>query len=617
MSIAPVLLNAEDERLNRDAMSALKNIDTGASTRPAEERIEASSAGSPAVVPIDNNVASPQERLIAHLIRVGVLDKEGAERALRVFEHGKDSLTKILLELGLVPERDLLAAFEAALAIPLAAQDDFPLEPVLADLLSDRFLKEARAVPLEASDNRVTVALTDPLDSFVLDSLRLATERRVTAKAASAADIEEALRRLYASGDAEGLTAAGRERAEDITELDLARLRESASEAPVIRFVNALISRAVEAGASDIHIEPLERRLRIRTRIDGVLKEEEPAAIELAPAVLSRLKIMSGLNIAERRLPQDGAVKLAVRGKEIDLRVATAPVTHGESAAVRILDKSAVALDFDALGFDSAMQAKLAALLDRPNGILLVTGPTGSGKTTTLYAALQRLNTATRKILSVEDPVEYKIAGVNQIQVKPEIGLTFAHVLRSVLRHDPDVILVGEVRDAETARIAVQASLTGHLVLSTVHTNSAAAAITRLIDMQVEDYLLASTVVGVLGQRLVRVLCRSCKTRLRLGADWAREAEALGFAPANVTLFRAQGCRACNGTGYRGRTVVTELVVPDEALRRLVVERAGTSQLHACAVTAGMESLRRNGLRRAFEGITSIEEVSRVAHEEA
>jgi general secretion pathway protein E len=558
-----------------------------------------------------------QQKLFAYLLQTGALDNDSVERAWRVFEHGRDSVTKILLELGLVPERDLIAAFEAALGIPLAKADEYPMDAVLADEVSGRFLKESRAVLIEADDNTVTVALSDPLDGFVLDALRLATGRNVVVKAAAAAEIEEALRRLYVGRDDHGLTEAGSERAGDITDSDLARLRESASEAPVIRFVNTLISRAVEAGASDIHIEPLERRLRIRTRIDGVLMEEEPAAIELAPAVLSRLKIISGLNIAERRLPQDGAVKLAVRGKEIDLRIATAPVANGESAAIRILDKSAVALDFDALGFDATAQKDLAALLDRPNGIVLVTGPTGSGKTTTLYAALQRLNTPTRKILSVEDPVEYKIAGVNQIQVKPDIGLTFAHVLRSVLRHDPDVILVGEIRDAETARIAVQASLTGHLVLSTVHTNSAAAAITRLIDMHVEDYLLASTVVGILAQRLVRVLCNSCKAAVAVDPVWASDAAALGVALSDVTVFRAQGCAACHGTGYRGRTVVAELLVPNENLRRLIVERAGASKLHACAVSLGMESLKRNGLRRAFEGVTSIEEVSRVSYEES
>jgi general secretion pathway protein E len=557
---------------------------------------------------------SVEQNLIDHLRQSGKLDGEGAARAWRVFEHTRVSLTKILLELGLVPERDLVAAFADGLGITLADESEYPLEPVLPDAVTSRFLMDAKAVLLSATDDTVTIAAHDPLDRFVVDAVGLATNRRVIVKAAAATDIEEALRRLYTSGDADTLAAAA-ESAQGATEADVARLRESASEAPVIRFVNSLISRAVEAGASDIHIEPLERRLRIRTRIDGVLKEEEPAALELAPAIVSRIKIMSGLNIAERRLPQDGAVKLAVLGKEIDLRIATAPVTNGESVALRILDKSAVALDFDALGFDAAMQQKLAVLLKRPNGIFLVTGPTGSGKTTTLYAALQTLNTSERKILSVEDPVEYKIAGVNQVQVKPEIGLTFANVLRSFLRHDPNVLLVGEVRDPETARIAVQAALTGHLVLSTVHTNSAAGALTRLLDMHVEDYLLTSTIVGILSQRLVRVLCNACKEPIALGADWAPELSALGQGPG-AKAFRAKGCTACNGTGYKGRTVVSELLVPDEKIRRLVSERAGATQIHAAAVAGGMESLRRAGLRKVLEGVTTTEEVARVAQEE-
>lgn len=558
-----------------------------------------------------------QGQLVDHLLKVDLLDRDGADRALRVFARGKDSLTKILLELGLVPERDLVNAFERALGIARATVEEFPTEPVLAEVVSERFLKESRAVMLQADEQSLVVALADPLDTYVPAALKLATNRNVVVKVAATSEIEDALGRLFASVDTLGSDGGAQRQTADVIELDLARLRESASEAPVIRFVNALISRAVEAGASDIHIEPLERRLRIRTRIDGVLKEEEPAAIELAPAVISRLKIISGLDIAERRLPQDGAVKLAVRGKEIDLRIATAPVTHGESSVIRILDKSAVALDLEALGFEGRTQAELVRLLERPHGIILVTGPTGSGKTTTLYAALQRLNTTSRKILSVEDPVEYKVAGINQIQVKPDIGLTFAHVLRSVLRHDPDVILVGEIRDPETARIAVQASLTGHLVLSTVHTNSAAAAITRLIDMHVEDYLLSSTVAGLLAQRLVRVLCPACKKASPLPTEWRPEVEALGLDCERVTLFTPTGCVVCHGTGYRGRTVISELLVPDDSIRRLIVERSSASRIHAAAVAGGMESLRRNGLRRAFAGVTSIEEVSRVAFEEA
>lgn len=599
-------------------MSALRHANAATMDEPAAEADGARPNDQGSATAHDTPVElRPQDRLVAHLLNSGLLDRDGADRALRVLARGQDSLTKILLELGLVPERDLVDAYERALGTERVKADEFPADPVLAEFVSERFLREFRAVILEADEKALSVALADPLDTYVPEALKLATNRKVSVKVATTSEIEDALRRLFASVDTLGTEGDGHRQAADVTELDLARLRESASEAPVIRFVNALIFRAVEAGASDIHVEPLERRLRIRTRIDGVLKEEEPASIELAPAVISRLKIMSGLDIAERRLPQDGAVKLAVRGKEIDLRIATAPVTFGESAVIRILDKSAVSLDLAALGFEGRTQAELVRLLERPHGIILVTGPTGSGKTTTLYAALQRLNTTTRKILSVEDPVEYKVAGINQIQVKPEIGLTFAHVLRSVLRHDPDVILVGEIRDPETARIAVQASLTGHLVLSTVHTNSAAAAVTRLIDMHVEDYLLSSTIAGLLAQRLVRVLCPACKAASPIPAEWQSEIESLGLDRNSVTLFAPVGCPACHGTGYRGRTVIAELLVPTDDIRRLIVERSSASRIHAVAVAAGMESLRRNGLRRAFAGITSIEEVSRVAFEEA
>lgn len=559
----------------------------------------------------------PEDRMLEHLVASGKLDTEGAERARRLVLQGAHSLTRILLELGLVPEKDLLAAFEVALGIPVATTEEFPLEAVLPDAVTERFLREHAVIILSCDASSVTIAAADPIDPFLVSAIGLSTGRKVSLKAALSSDIELALRRLYAADDEAALSAESGMMAAVATEADLERLRESASEAPVIRFVNGLISRAVEAGASDIHIEPFERRLRIRVRIDGVLKEEDPAAIELAPAVISRLKIMSGLNIAERRLPQDGAMKMPVRGKEVDFRIATAPVAYGECAVIRILDKASVPLDFRALGFDATAEAQLDHLLKKPNGIVLVTGPTGSGKTTTLYAALARLNSAERKILSVEDPVEYKIPGVNQIQVKPEIGLTFASVLRSVLRHDPDVILIGEIRDAETARIAVQAALTGHTVLSTVHTNSAAAAVTRLLDMGVEDYLLTSTISGIVSQRLVRSLCRDCREQVPMRAAWADEFRSAGFEVGPDTmLYEAKGCAACNGTGYRGRSVISEILVPNEGIRRLTLQRSGASEIHAAALAGGMESLRRNGLRKVLEGATTIEEISRVAQEE-
>ena len=560
--------------------------------------------------------ASADARIVDALLAKGRLKEADLVRARRLQEETGGSLLTLLARLGLVSERDHAETVAEVLDLPLVSVKDVPELPPEGVVLSTKFMKQFHVCAIAESETAVDVLMADPQDPYILDAVRLAVQREVRPRVALRSEIDDLIERWHGQGRSAMGAIVETAEGEGSDLDDVEHLRDLASEAPVIRLVNLVMQRAVELRASDIHIEPFERRLRIRTRVDGVLKEEDPAAIELAPAILSRLKIMSGLNIAERRLPQDGAVKLAVRGKEVDLRIATAPVAHGECAAIRILDKASVALDFDALGFDAAAQAKLDAVLQRPNGIFLVTGPTGSGKTTTLYAALQRLNTAQRKILSVEDPVEYKIAGVNQIQVKPEIGLTFAHVLRSVLRHDPDVILVGEIRDPETARIAVHASLTGHLVLSTVHTNSAAAAITRLLDMNIEDYLLTSTIAGILSQRLVRVLCPACKTPVDTGVEWLREMNALGLPAVGRRVYRAKGCASCHGTGYRGRTVIAELLVPEERLRRMVAERAGAAQIHAAAVAQGMETLRRNGLRKALEGITSIEEVSRVAQEE-
>jgi general secretion pathway protein E len=498
----------------------------------------------------------------------------------------------------------------------MLSPSEIPELPLRSGDLSVAFLREARILPLVETDNFVVIAAADPSNPFTQHALALVFHKPVRFVVASASAIDDGIARLYASvadGTArDGLsTTTG-----DVTDTDVARLRESASEAPIVRFVERLIARAVDAEASDIHIEPLERSLRVRVRVDGMLSDEEPAAFSAAPAIVSRIKILARLDIAERRLPQDGSIKMNVRGREIDFRVATAPCVHGETVAIRILDSRAVALELEELGFAPTLLGGLASILARPNGILLVTGPTGSGKSTTLYAALKRLNGPERKIITVEDPVEYKIDGLNQIQVKPEIGLDFARSLRSILRHDPDVIMVGEIRDVETARIATQAALTGHLVLSTLHTNDAASAMTRLIEMGIDGYLVASTVVGVLAQRLVRKLCADCRERqpeypaVLEPIITKRKAAKL---PAGV--YRAKGCAKCRGTGYRGRTVIAELLGVNEPLRRLVCERAPASRLNAIALEAGMASLYDNGLDAVFAGITSHDEVLRVAQD--
>jgi general secretion pathway protein E len=393
-------------------------------------------------------------------------------------------------------------------------------------------------------------------------------------------------------------------------------LKDLASEAPVIRLVSLVITNALEMRASDIHVEPFENRLAVRYRVDGVLHDVESPPKRLAAAVISRIKIMANLDIAERRLPQDGRIRLRVQGKEIDLRVSTVPTMHGESVVMRILDKGGVALDFARLGFEDDTLKLFLDVLLQPHGILLVTGPTGSGKTTTLYTALDRLNQPDVKILTVEDPVEYQMPGINQIQVKPQIDLTFANALRSIVRQDPDVIMIGEIRDLETAQIAVQSALTGHLVLSTVHTNDAPSTVNRLLDMGVEDYLLTSTIIGILAQRLVRTLCGLCKEPYPALPELVEQMHLRKFVPDGpITLWHARGCSACSQTGYTGRVSILEMLPMSDALRSLVMRHATATELRAQALSEGMLSMYDDGLRKALRGVTTFEEVLRVTRE--
>ena len=453
------------------------------------------------------------ERLGSHLIAAGKLSREGLESASRLAQTNGEHLGTVLVKLGHVSERDLAEALAALLELPLLAADAYRDTPIYEEQVSAKFLKTARAIPIFEQDGALVVAMAMPEDTYVIEALTLACGRPVQPAIGVTSEILTAIERLYGTGKTvlDQIVDDIETRTEVSEQEDIERLKDLASEAPIVRLVNHLINRAIDSRASDIHIEPFENRLKVRYRIDGVLHEVESPPARSTAAVISRVKIMAKLNIAERRLPQDGRIQLRVQGKEIDLRISTVPTLHGESVVMRVLDKQAISFEFQPLGFSHDVLKAFLEILDLPHGVLLVTGPTGSGKTSTLYAALKRLNTPERKLFTVEDPVEYQLEGINQIQVKPQIGLNFANALRSIVRQDPDVIMIGEIRDLETAQIAVQSALTGHLVLSTLHTNDAGSSVTRLLDMGVEDYLLTSTVNGVLAQRLVRTLCIQCR----------------------------------------------------------------------------------------------------------
>ncbi len=555
------------------------------------------------------------------LLERGTVTELSLERARRVQKESGDRLDQLLTRLGLVSERDMAAAMAETLDLPLVETGDYPDMPILKDRISPKFLKSERVVPIAENEDNIVLAMADPLDSFAVTSLELISGSPVSLAVGIPSEIDAAVDRLYA----EGRSAMGQmfdevgpdDAVGADSEEDIARLKDMASEAPVIRLVNMLIDKAVAARASDIHVEPFEDRLRVRYRVDGVLQEIENPPTRFQSAIISRIKLMAKLNIAEQRLPQDGRMKLAVRGKEVDFRISTVPALHGESVVMRVLDRSTVNLNFESLGFPKDLLEGYLNILKRPHGIILVTGPTGSGKTTTLYTSLIELNDTANKLLSVEDPVEYQLDGVNQVNVKPQIGLGFANILRSFLRQDPDVIMVGEIRDLETAQIAVQAALTGHIVLSTLHTNDAASSVTRLLDMGIEDYLLTSTVNGVLAQRLVRSLCPECREPYRPMPEFVRHASLDKIAGRDdITLYRAKGCEACDGTGFQGRTAIMELLAMTDSVSREVLNRSDARAIERAAVADGMRTLYRSGVAKAMAGETSIEEVLRVTRSE-
>lgn len=550
------------------------------------------------------------------LLQANTCDAAVLERARRVAAENRQGLAAILLQLGLVSEGALASAYAGLTGWPVVSSGVLAglEEPVLPEVLGAPFLRQVCAVPMPLEDGVLPLAMADPLDDFVVQAVSLTLSVPVRPMAALPVDLEAALSRLYpeAMENAADAEAGGEEG--DPLEEDADRLKDLASEAPVIRLVNQIIFRAVETQASDIHFEPFEDRLGVRFRYDGVLHEMDSQPARLIAAVISRIKIMARLDIAERRLPQDGRIKLAVRGRSVDFRVSTIPALHGESVVMRVLDRGSVRFDYGRLGLSSAVTDQLRTALEEPNGIVLVTGPTGSGKTTTLYTGLAELNVTERKVVTIEDPIEYQLAGINQIQIRPQIGLTFATLLRAILRQDPDVIMVGEIRDLETAQIAAQAALTGHLVLSTLHTNSAAAAITRLRDMGLEDYLQTAVLRGVLAQRLVRRLCHSCRAPLHLDDALAQR---LGIpAEQAASLWHAVGCSECRHTGYRGRIAIAEYLVPSPAIVRLILARADHTAIERQAASEGMKTLFQAGIDAACEGETTVEEVMRIIRAE-
>ncbi|WP_180539598.1 type II secretion system ATPase GspE [Nevskia soli] len=542
-------------------------------------------------------------RLGEILIARKLIEQEDLERALELQSERNDRIGKIMVDMGLIAQRDLLAIISEQLDIPLSQIGEPPALPETEGLATD-FMRESRFIPVSFDGASLRIAMADPLDFETVNAVRSFTGLNVVPELAGEQEVLDAIDRYFGeshrhAGDDDFGAGEGSE--------DLEQLRDMASEAPVIRLVNATIAQAIEKRASDIHIEPFEKEFRIRFRVDGVLFNQDSPPREMKAAIISRLKLMARLNIAERRLPQDGRIKIKILGREVDLRVSTLPTLYGESVVMRLLDRSAGDFyDLRSLGFDDQMLNRMEHFTSMPHGIFLVTGPTGSGKSTTLYSALKRINTSERKIITIEDPVEYQMDGINQIHVNPQIGLSFASGLRHIVRQDPDVIMVGEIRDRETADVAIRAALTGHFVFSTLHTNDAPSAITRLTDMGVENYLITSSVVAVLAQRLVRQICRGCI------APSSPEYTPFGN---KVETFRGVGCATCSGTGYRGRVGIFELMELNEEIRRMIMANEDAGRLTAAARKNGMRQLREDGWDKIAAGVTTPEEVLRVTQE--
>ena len=556
------------------------------------------------------------ELAVRILMERGALDPEGLARAQADADRAGQPLRLSLVKLGLVSARQMQEAVGRSLGIPTVDLRSVSPDPSVLALIPADLAFRHQIVPLTVEDGSVTVAMADPLNLDALDDVRLVTGKEVRPVLADPGEVRRVIDEAYMQ---EMMTATENGDVEVLAEeeIDAGDLERMAKEALVIRLVNSFIRQAVNERASDIHIEPFENDTKLRYRVDGVLAEQPPPAKRLLPAIVSRVKILAALNIAEHRLPQDGRISLLVSGREIDMRVSIIPTLYGEGVALRILDQSQLAYELEDLGMSEEHLAQYADIIKQHHGVILATGPTGCGKTTTLYAALRRIYSPTRKIITIEEPVEYRLDGVTQIHVRPKIGLSFATGLRSIVRHDPDVIMVGEIRDRETADIAIHAALTGHLVFSTLHTNDAAGAITRLQDMGVEPYLIASSIEGVLAQRLIRRICPDCREEYEPSPEWlATIHRELEIHPPS-RLVRGRGCSACRYSGYLGRTGLYEVLPLNEHIRSLIIRRASAGEIKREAILHGMATLRQDGWRKVLAGMTTIEEVLAVSqHEE-
>ncbi|TMK37374.1 MAG: type II secretion system protein GspE [Actinobacteria bacterium] len=545
------------------------------------------------------------------LIELGFITPEQLETALEEHRKTPKSLGRVLIDLGMIKEADLVRALAEQVGLEFVDLNEFPIDATSTVLLPEALSRRYRAIPIGERDGRLLVAMSDPANVYALDDIRTITGRDVQPVVATANDVEEAIQKFSGmDSQVEAMASIAAEAADETT----ADLEEALEDAPIVKLVNAIMTQAVGDRASDVHLEPAEFNVRIRFRVDGVLHEPMPPAPKnIQGGLISRLKVMADLNIAERRVPQDGRISMKVGGRALDLRVATLPTVYGEKVVIRVLDKSNALLRLEDLGFLENAYDRFSESFRKPYGAILVTGPTGSGKSTTMYSTLNILNEESKNIITVEDPVEYRLAGVNQIQVNPKAGLTFASALRSILRADPDIVLIGEIRDKETATIAIEAALTGHLVLSSLHTNDAPSAISRLVEMDVETFLVASAIDAVVAQRLARKLCERCRVAYQ---PEQAELEAAGFPewlwPEIPQLFKAQGCPACANTGYRGRIGLYEVMQMSEEIERLTVERASADAIRNVAVQQGMMTLRDDGLEKARMGITSLDEVARV-----